>query len=97
MSRSIGDKMVKPIGVVATPEVKYAELGSTADTFMVLASDGVWEFLTSETVVKAATSSLASRGVEQTAQDLYEAALQCWNNAESDYCDDITAVLIEFE
>lgn len=97
MSRSIGDQIVKPIGVMPTPEVRKLEIRKEDEPFMVLASDGVWEFLTSETVVKAATSTLRGRGVEQTVQDLYEAAKQCWHNAESDYCDDITAILVEFE
>lgn len=62
---------------------------------MILASDGVWEFMTSDTVVKAATSTLQGQGLKKTTQDLYEAALQCWRNAETDYCDDITAVIVQ--
>lgn len=46
VSRAIGDRMLKPF-VVAEPEVK--ELTRTsADWFLVVASDGVWDTITNE-------------------------------------------------
>ena len=49
MARSIGDHLVKPIGVIAQPEVKTRVL-TPEDKFIVMASDGVWEFLTNQSV-----------------------------------------------
>ena len=49
-TRSIGDSIAESIGVVANPEIVVLEL--TPDhPFFVLASDGVFEFLSSQTVV----------------------------------------------
>ncbi|XP_042496355.1 protein phosphatase 2C and cyclic nucleotide-binding/kinase domain-containing protein isoform X2 [Macadamia integrifolia] len=49
-TRSIGDSIAESIGVVATPEIVVLEL--TPDhPFFVIASDGVFEFLSSQTVV----------------------------------------------
>ncbi|KAA3457816.1 protein phosphatase 2C [Gossypium australe] len=49
-TRSIGDSIAETIGVVANPEIVMLEL--TEDhPFFVLASDGVFEFLSSQTVV----------------------------------------------
>ncbi|KAK9269484.1 hypothetical protein L1049_001259 [Liquidambar formosana] len=49
-TRSLGDSIAETIGVVATPEIVVLEL--TADhPFFVLASDGVFEFLSSQAVV----------------------------------------------
>ncbi|KAJ0090450.1 hypothetical protein Patl1_13302 [Pistacia atlantica] len=49
-TRSIGDSIAETIGVVANPEIVVLEL--TKDhPFFVLASDGVFEFLSSQTVV----------------------------------------------
>ncbi|KAK9026920.1 hypothetical protein V6N11_066778 [Hibiscus sabdariffa] len=49
-TRSIGDSIAETIGVVANPEIGVLEL--TEDhPFFVLASDGVFEFLSSQTVV----------------------------------------------
>lgn len=49
-TRSIGDSIAETIGVVATPEIVVLEL-TPNHPFFVLASDGVFEFLSSQTVV----------------------------------------------
>ena len=46
MSRSLGDHMCSHVGVIATPEVACHEL-SADDEVLILASDGVWEFISS--------------------------------------------------
>jgi hypothetical protein len=50
MSRSFGDDVAASIGVIAEPEVTYFELDSKL-SFVLLASDGVWEFLSDQDVV----------------------------------------------
>ena len=49
-SRSFGDACAEEIGCFAEPEVARLALGA-ADAFVVLASDGVWEFLTNQAVL----------------------------------------------
>ncbi|XP_058114484.1 protein phosphatase 2C and cyclic nucleotide-binding/kinase domain-containing protein isoform X3 [Magnolia sinica] len=49
-TRSIGDSIAESIGVVATPEIVVLEL-TPNHPFFVIASDGVFEFLSSQTVV----------------------------------------------
>ncbi|KAG0576965.1 hypothetical protein KC19_5G121600 [Ceratodon purpureus] len=49
-TRSIGDSAAEEIGVVAVPEVLVMEL-SSKNPFFVIASDGVFEFINSQTVV----------------------------------------------
>jgi len=44
MTRSFGDMMAARVGVTAIPEFTELELNSN-DKFIVLASDGIWEFL----------------------------------------------------
>ncbi|XP_057447185.1 protein phosphatase 2C and cyclic nucleotide-binding/kinase domain-containing protein isoform X2 [Lotus japonicus] len=50
-TRSIGDSIAETIGVVANPEIVVFELTQN-HPFFVLASDGVFEFLSSQTVVE---------------------------------------------
>ena len=38
---------MKAVGVIPEPEVKVFEL-QQSDQFMIMASDGVWEFITSQ-------------------------------------------------
>ena len=47
MSRSIGDYIAHSVGVATDAEVKRFELTSE-DKFLIIASDGVWEFLSNE-------------------------------------------------
>jgi serine/threonine protein phosphatase PrpC len=49
-TRSIGDMAAERIGVVADPEVSIKNLEHNVE-FLVLASDGVFEFMSSQTVV----------------------------------------------
>jgi len=51
MSRSMGDTIAHDIGVVSNPEVKSFLVG-IEDKFVVIGSDGVWEFLSNEEIAK---------------------------------------------
>jgi serine/threonine protein phosphatase PrpC len=49
-TRSLGDLAAEAVGVIAEPEVKSVEI-TPAHLFFVVASDGVFEFLSSQEVV----------------------------------------------
>ncbi|DAZ96598.1 TPA: hypothetical protein N0F65_000164, partial [Lagenidium giganteum] len=49
-TRSIGDEIAETLGVIAVPEITSLQL-TEDDRFVVIASDGVFEFLTSQAVV----------------------------------------------
>eukprot|EP00953_Heterococcus_sp_UTEX-ZZ885_P009015 5351-Heterococcus_DN1.PRE.1 len=85
MARSIGDHAVKSIGVIAEPEITEHTLGPD-DTFMILASDGVWEFISSQEAVDKVAGSL-DKGCMRATQVLIEAAAQRWREVEGDYRD----------
>jgi serine/threonine protein phosphatase PrpC len=95
MARSIGDFAVKSVGVIPEPEVKIFELEKDVDEFMILASDGVWEFISSQEAVDIVSDKLAE-GLECHAacQELIEQASERWAEEEGDYRDDITAIVI---
>ncbi|CAM9236093.1 unnamed protein product [Scytosiphon promiscuus] len=92
MARSIGDHAVKSIGVVAEPEITTHTI-EAGDKFIVLASDGVWEFISSQEAVDIVNVSL-EEGTMKATQNLIEAAATKWREVEGDYRDDITAVVI---
>ncbi|KAK4266442.1 hypothetical protein QN277_027364 [Acacia crassicarpa] len=54
-TRSVGDSLAETIGVIAIPEVSMVRL-TPNHPFFVVASDGVFEFLSSQTVVDMAAS-----------------------------------------
>ena len=51
MSRSLGDYIAHSVGVATDPEIMRFEL-QPEDKFIIIASDGVWEFLTNEMIAK---------------------------------------------
>ena len=95
MSRSLGDLDADEIGVIATPEVAFYSLAKGRDRFIVLASDGVWEFLSSADVVNIVGGFL-SRGEPaiNAARFLIAKAAVAWASDGDDYRDDITAIVI---
>ena len=46
MSRSMGDMVAKSVGVSSEPEILIRKL-EPQDKFIILASDGIWEFISS--------------------------------------------------
>jgi len=94
MARSIGDNAVKKVGVIATPEVRKHVL-TDDDEFMILASDGVWEFISSDDAVASVAASLqATNSATLACKRLIDAAIQQWKDNEGDYRDDITAIVM---
>lgn len=51
MSRSFGDYVASTVGVSSEPEIIHHRMDSNCG-FLVVASDGVWEFFTNEEIQK---------------------------------------------
>ena len=82
MSRSIGDFIASKLGVI--PEPKFIDEKIDKDTkFIVVASDGIWEFLDNDTVKNGACKELVKKATE------------FWNQ-EDVVVDDITVVVVFF-
>jgi protein phosphatase 2C family protein 2/3 len=95
MSRSIGDHAVKEVGVIAEPVVTQHQV-TKDDDFVIIATDGVWEFISSAEAVKIVADNL-HKGATKACQSLIEAAAAKWHDEEGDYRDDITALVIRLQ
>lgn len=95
MSRSVGDHLVKTIGVIAEPEVWVHEIDTSGECFMVIASDGVWEFIDSQGAVDIVNAFIKNSATDGCTKLIQTAAAK-WREAEGDYRDDITAVCVRF-
>lgn len=92
MSRSFGDSTAARVGVNAVPEVKTFTLTSE-DKIVVLASDGVWEFLSNHQVAKVVFPYFAQKNAEAAAEHLVRTAYKAWKREES-VVDDITCIIV---
>lgn len=94
VSRTFGDLIVKPYGVHCTPEVYTLDLCEN-DRFLVMASDGVFEFISSEEVVNV-VGRWRGRGANAAhfaAQELVKLATERWIDDDS-VIDDISCVIV---
>jgi len=95
MSRTIGDLSVKDQGVTAEPDVSEVKVDLAAKPFLLLASDGVWEFLRTDFVVKAISRRLLPDGAHETVKKLTREAQKRWKRKGYEYCDDITTIFVQ--
>lgn len=95
MSRSIGDRIAADVGVISDPVVTYHFLRPERHRCLVLASDGVWEFMSNEEAVQTAMSSAEPSAA---AVAVCERAQRHWRDAMavmgSHMADDITALVL---
>ena len=91
MSRAFGDLPCKRLGVTSTPELRQHEL-DPADELLVVASDGVWEYMTNEEVVALVGRA---KSAEEAARELVSTAENKWRKKMFNYVDDITAVVVK--
>ena len=101
MSRSFGDLVAASVGVVARPEVDEREVcgvgGGGEDVFVVMGSDGVWEFMGNDEVVELVgrVGGVGGERVEEAAKAVVEEATRRWNR-EEEVVDDITCIILYF-
>ncbi|OMJ69338.1 hypothetical protein SteCoe_32964 [Stentor coeruleus] len=94
MSRSVGDFVAEQVGVSHLPDVTLYELDSS-DKFIVLASDGIWEFISNEECVEIISSAMLSGNLTTIIDQLVNTATYRWNK-ENNSVDDITAIIASF-
>jgi len=95
MSRSFGDGVAHSVGVIAEPEIiEYSLLHE--DKFIILASDGIWEFITSDECVGFVKDFYIKKDINGALNFLYKEASKRWI-IEEEVIDDITLILIFFD
>lgn len=95
MTRSLGDVLVKEFGVIAEPEVVEWPLHEYKSPYLFAASDGVWEFMSTEEVTTILLESIAKgEDFSQGCKTVLSRAREAWRENEGIYCDDITMVLV---
>ena len=94
MSRSLGDFQAKEVGVVSTPQIIEYDINDTTK-FLVVCSDGVWEFMSNEQVRDIGNIFYASNDVANFCTELVRYSMILWEQYEMNR-DDITVVSVFF-
>ncbi|CAI9768403.1 unnamed protein product [Fraxinus pennsylvanica] len=74
MARAFGDFCLKDFGLISTPEVTYRKL-TQRDEFVVLATDGIWDVLSNNEVVRIVASA---KKRSLAAKLLVDQAVRAW-------------------
>ena len=92
MSRSFGDEIATRVGVFSEPEVKIFPF-KEEDKFVVIASDGLWEYVTNEEVIDIVSEYFEKKDCDGAVSKLYEVSHDRWVQYD-DYIDDISIIVV---
>ncbi|CEM04488.1 unnamed protein product [Vitrella brassicaformis CCMP3155] len=93
MSRALGDTVGSSAGVIAEPEITLYNLDPSKDQFIIMCSDGVWEFISSQEAVDM-VASRPIKNVQEAAETLAGESWKRWVAEEGNVVDDITVQVI---
>ena len=92
MTRSFGDMEAQKVGVISTAEIKEVNM-THRDKFIIIGSDGIWEFITNDEAVDIVMPHYEADDAEQACQSLVEVATERWRKHDASI-DDITCVIV---
>ena len=95
MTRSFGDRVAATVGVISEPEIKEF-LFDEGDKFMIVASDGIWEFISSQECVDIIKEFYDKNDLKGCCEFLYQESSKRWLK-EEEVIDDTTLILVFFE
>lgn len=92
VSRSLGDAVAKTVGVISEPNIIEMDLTGD-DKCVVIASDGVWDYLNEENVIGIVSGFLTKCDPQGAADEIVDQAIAKWeqNGVERD---DITVIVV---
>uniref|UniRef100_A0A182YKV2 protein-serine/threonine phosphatase n=1 Tax=Anopheles stephensi TaxID=30069 RepID=A0A182YKV2_ANOST len=106
LSRAIGDhgyKMNKSLPpeaqmISALPDIEKITIGPE-DDFMVLACDGIWNFMTSDQVVQFVQERIHKPGMKlsKICEELFDVCLAPHTRGDGTGCDNMTAIIVQFK
>ena len=95
MTRSFGDRVAATVGVMSEPEIKEFNF-EEGDKFMIIASDGIWEFISSQECVEIVSKYYEKGDLKGCCEYLYEESSKR-GLKEEEVIDDTTLILVYFE
>jgi serine/threonine protein phosphatase PrpC len=110
MTRSFGDEVAARVGVTCEPgkflhiiiifvnnlfckEILEMDL-SKDDKFIVIASDGVWEFMNNDDVANIVRPFFETKNAEKAAEAVVRESYIRWKKEEEGIVDDITCIIV---
>ncbi|XP_066596792.1 protein phosphatase 1G-like [Prorops nasuta] len=106
LSRALGDHAYKQNTklppqsqmITALPDVRHVTIDPQRDEFMILACDGIWNFMSSQGVINFVRSRLQKNPehISQICEELFDQCLAPDTLGDGTGCDNMTAVIVKF-
>lgn len=107
LSRAIGDhayKQNKELSakeqmITALPDIKTLDIDVKQDDFMILACDGIWNFMSSQEVVDFVKERLDAKveKMSKICEELFDHCLAPNTKGDGTGCDNMTAIIVQFK
>ena len=94
MSRSLGDFNGKNLGIISEPKIIETDFSININ-YIVICSDGVWEFFKNEDIMKLGNKYYEENNPKGFCKEVVEFSTKCWLD-EDPIVDDITILTIFF-
>ncbi|CAF2241359.1 unnamed protein product [Rotaria magnacalcarata] len=103
LSRAIGDHAYKKTAklppeeqaITALPDIRILTL-EDQDEFMVIACDGIWNFMSSQDVVDFVRPRLKKKQISEICEELFMHCLAPNTSGDGTGCDNMTAIIVKF-
>ena len=96
MSRCIGDQLAHSVGVSDIPEIKKFNISDMEPLAIVIASDGIWKYMTHEEVLDIVTDYKNRKFADECSKDLVKKARSI-GEKKGFAIDDITCIVAYFK
>lgn len=104
LSRALGDHAYKQNTdlpaqeqmISALPDVRHTTIDPEKDEFMILACDGIWNFMSSQDVVQFIRFRLHYNKLSKICEELFDYCLAPDTCGDGTGCDNMTAVIVRF-
>lgn len=93
MTRAFGDAIGRSVGVISVPEIKTVKM-HLDDKILVLATDGIWGFLSNQQVADIVYPYYFKNDPEGASAALISRASEQWKQIENGITDDMTCVVV---
>ena len=97
VSRSFGDFYSEKLGIISVPEIKEYDIDYNNIKIMIIATDGIWEFLTNEKVRDTIFPYYEENNISGGIDKLIKVGRKMWSVKNPYYIDDLSAIVVFFK
>ena len=97
ITRSLGDFEAEPLGILTIPDIKEFDIDKENAKIVVIATNGVWEFLTNDKIMDIVLGFYNYGDIEGAAKKIIEISRKLWEIKNPKNIPDLTVIILFFK